>query len=177
MKYLNLYVLTHCESCYNKMGVFTGTIDSKLTEKGHRHAKKLAIKLKDSKIDIAFTSHLSRAKQTLKHILKYHPKTKMIIDDRLIERDYGELARKSKKKYEKEHPDLYPVYHRSYDASPPGGESIKQVEKRVLSFISDLLTQMRKKELNVLVVTHGNSIRPIRKYFEKLTNDKITWRL
>ena len=97
----------------------------------------------------------------------------MIIDDRLIERDYGELARKSKKKYEKEHPDLYPVYHRSYDASPPGGESIKQVEKRVLSFISDLLTQMRKKELNVLVVTHGNSIRPIRKYFEKLTNDKM----
>ena len=132
-KKLNLYALTHCESAYNKKEIFSGRVDSKLTKKGHEHAKQIAEKLKNKRIDLAFTSSLSRAKQTLNHILKYHPETEVIIDDRLIERDYGELSRKSKEKYKRQHPKLYPIYHRSYEIPPPGGESMAEVEKRVLS--------------------------------------------
>ena len=172
-KKLHLFVITHCESCYNKRGIFTGRIDSKLTPKGYRFTKKIAERLKNEKIDVAYSSSLSRSKQTLKYIMKYHPKTKVVIDDRIIERDYGELSRKSKKKYEKEHPDLYPIYHRSYEIPPPGGESIKQVEKRVLPFIRDVIKLMKEKKINVLVVTHGNSIRPIRRYFEHLTPEEM----
>lgn len=170
---MNLYLLTHCESCYNKRGIFTGRIDSVLTDHGHRHAKRLARQLRNEKIDIIFVSSLKRAKQTLKHILKYHEKTEVIVDDRIIERDYGQLSGKNKAKYEREHPELYPVYHRSYDIAPPGGESIKQVEKRIFPFISDVLQLMKKRKVNVLVVSHSNAIRPIRKYFEKLTNKQM----
>jgi 2,3-bisphosphoglycerate-dependent phosphoglycerate mutase len=170
---LNLYVVTHCQSCYNKEKIFTGLINSVLTKEGHIHAKRLAKKLKDKQIDIAYASSLTRAKQTLKHILKYHPETKVFVNDRIIERDYGKLSRKSKEKYKKEHPKLYPIYHRSYDTPPPGGESIKQVENRVLDFIEELLYKMKKEEVNVLIVAHGNSIRPIRRYFENLTVDEM----
>jgi len=172
-KSVKLFVITHCESCYNKRGVFTGRVDSVLTPDGHRHAKRLAEKLKDGKIDIVYVSPLTRAKQTLKHILKYHPKVKVIIDKRITERDYGDLSKKSKAKYERENPDLFPIYHRSYNIPPPGGESIKQVESRVRPFVEDILGVMKKKRANVLVISHSNTIRPIRRYFEKLTIDDM----
>jgi len=171
--YQNIYLLTHCESCYNKLGIFTGKIDSKLSEDGHKHAERLAIELKNKKIDIAFVSPLTRTKETLKHILKFHPKTKVIVDKRLIERDYGSLSRKNKEKYKKDHPDLYHVYHRSYEIVPPGGESMIEVEKRVFDFIKDLLKIVRRDHSNALVVCHGNSIRPIRKYFENLSSEQM----
>jgi len=169
----NLYVVAHCESCYNKMGIFTGRVDSVLTALGHEHAEVLAGRLKKEKIDIAYVSPLTRARQTLKYILKYHTETKVIVDKRIIERDYGELSRKSKKKFERENPKLYPIYHRSYDICPPGGESIKQVEDRVIPFVKEVTELIKKKRINVLVVAHSNSIRPIRKYFEGLSKDEV----
>tara|TARA_Y100000310_G_C20661648_1_gene805131 strand:- start:2131 stop:2430 length:300 start_codon:yes stop_codon:yes gene_type:complete len=61
------------------------------------------------------------------------------------------------------------IIRRSYNVPPPNGESVKMVEKRVNSFIKDLLKKMRKEKVNVAISTHGNSMRPFRKYFEKLT--------
>jgi len=169
----NLYVITHCESCYNKRGIFTGRIDSVLTKEGHIHARLLAKKLEKIQIDLAYTSPLKRARQTLKHILKYHPDTKVIVDKRIIERDYGDLSGKSKEKYKKENPELYPVYHRSYKTSPPGGESMIEVEKRVLSFIEAVIEKMKRENINVLIVAHSNSVRPIIRYFESLTPEQM----
>ncbi|OGJ40592.1 MAG: hypothetical protein A2378_01915 [Candidatus Pacebacteria bacterium RIFOXYB1_FULL_44_10] len=155
------------------MGIFTGRADSKLTPVGHEHAKRIAKKLANKRIDLAFISPLIRTKETVKHIQKYHPHMKIVVDPRLIERDYGTLSRKSKKKYQKEHPDLYPKYHRSYTIAPPGGESMKQVEARVLACIRDILALIKKDHANALIVAHGNSLRPIRKYFEQLSNDQM----
>jgi len=169
----NLYVLTHCESFFNKRKIFTGHIDSVLTNHGHKYAKLLAKSLSKKRIDIAFVSPLKRAKQTLKHILKYHPETQVVEDSRIIERDYGMLSGKSRTKYKREHPDLYPVYHRSYDVPPPGGESIKEVEKRVNPFIKEVIDMMKNKRINILVVGHNNSLRPIRKYFENLSEAEM----
>jgi 2,3-bisphosphoglycerate-dependent phosphoglycerate mutase len=169
----DLYVITHCETCYNRLGIFAGRVNSRLTANGHKHAERLAKKLKDKKIDIAFISPLIRTRQTLKHILPYHKETRVIVDERLTERDYGSLSRKNKEKYKREHPDLFPVYHRSYDVSPPGGESIKQVEERVLPFIKEAIELMRKDKINVLIITHGNTVRPIRKYFEHLSDEQM----
>ena len=162
-------VILHCESCYNRDGIFTGRVDSILTKKGHEHATELAKKLKDEEIHIAYRSSLTRSKQTLEHVLEYHPKTAVAVDDRIIERDYGELSSLKKAKYKKDHPILYPIYHRSYDVAPPGGESIQQVEKRVHTFIHDVLVEMRKNKGNILIVGHGNSMRPFRRFFENLT--------
>lgn len=91
-----IYTVVHCESCYNRDGIFTGQVDSVLTETGHQHAIELAKKLKKAEISIAYRSSLTRTKQTLEHILAYHPETKVVIDDRIIERDYGELSKLKK---------------------------------------------------------------------------------
>lgn len=168
-KHLNLYVIIHTETYYNKKRVFCGRLNSKLTPLGHKQAQNFAKKLKDKKIDLAIISPLTRSRQTLKPILKYHPDMKVWIDARIIERDYGKLSRKSKIKYRNSHPNLYEIYHRSYESAPPGGESMIRVEKRVNSLLRDVIKLMKKQKINVLIVAHNNSIRPIRRYFEGLT--------
>jgi bisphosphoglycerate-dependent phosphoglycerate mutase len=67
-------------------------MDPQLTKKGVGDAKKLGRILKDKKIDVAFHSRLSRSKDTLSEVLKFHPECKRVLeDDRIIERSYGDL--------------------------------------------------------------------------------------
>ncbi|MBU0628995.1 MAG: 2,3-bisphosphoglycerate-dependent phosphoglycerate mutase [Nanoarchaeota archaeon] len=197
---LKIYLFRHAQTYFNKRHMFTGWKDSKLTPFGKKQAKLLAKKLKTKQIDVAYQTHLSRSKDTLKEALRYHPECKKIImDDRMIERSYGKLQGKShdsfieeegedsyktllhwhkidhlhgkeRKKFVKEIGEAeFNIIHRSYKIPPPGGESIKMVEKRVLSFINDLIKYMRKHKVNVAISAHGNSMRPFRRYFEKLS--------
>lgn len=199
---LKIYLFRHGLTHYNKHHWFTGWIDSKMTQQGYANARKIARMLKKKKIDVAYHTHLSRSINTLKQVLKYHPECKQIIqDDRMMERNYGKLQKHSHKefmediekvlvkvmerKYGKMKRDVksefgdrisksvYDIYHRSYDVPPPGGESIKMVETRVKSFIKDLLKKMRKEKVNVAISSHGNSMRPFRAYFEKLTQGQM----
>lgn len=164
-----IYLVRHGESFFNRSKRFTGWIDSRLTLKGKRQARKVAKSLKEAEFDVAYTTTLSRAEETLKYILKYHPGMKVIVDDRVIERNYGDLSGKFHASYVKKHPKLFWVYRRSYDVPPPGGESIKQVEERVMPFVKEVIEKMKKEKINVLIVSHGNSMRPMRRYFEKLS--------
>lgn len=169
MKFLTLYAVVHTESFFNRRKIFTGWKDSKLTPLGHKNAEMMARKLKDKNIGIAFVSPLTRARQTARHILTHHKGIPVILDKRIRERSYGKLAGKSKEKFARENPKLWPIYHRSYNVPPPGGESLQQVEKRVLAFLKEAMAKMKKENLNAIVVLHGNSMRPLRRYFEKLT--------
>lgn len=171
MKVCHIYLFRHGQTYFNRDKRFTGWKDSKLTPLGVRQAKKIAEKLKNKRIDVAYQTSLSRSKDTLKYVLKYHPECKEIItDDRMIERSYGKLQGMSHNKYiEKFGRKKFDIIHRSYDVPPPGGESIKMVEKRVKSFIKDLLNKIKKEKVNVAISAHGNSMRPFRRYFEKLT--------
>ena len=174
MKY-TIYLFRHGQTYYNQSGRFTGDIDSHLTTQGIKDAKKIAEKLKGKKINYAFQTHLSRSRDTLKYVLRYHLECKKIIeDDRMMERDYGKLKGKYHSTIMKEYgKKQYEMWHRSYDTRPPGGESVKDVEKRVLAFIKDLLKFMKKHHGNVALSAHGNSMRPFRRYFEKLSQKKM----
>jgi 2,3-bisphosphoglycerate-dependent phosphoglycerate mutase len=172
-EFRTLFVITHSESDYNKKGIFTGLTEVELTEEGHKKAELSAQILRKEKIDLVVKTSMIRTGQTLEHIMKYHPDTKVETDDRFIERDYGELSGLSKDQYAKDHPDLYPIYHRSYDVPPPGGESMKSVEERALAALHEILDRIKKDKINVLIVCHSNSIRPIRRYFEHLTPEEM----
>lgn len=169
LQFKTLYAITHTETYYNYRRIFAGQYNSNLTPRGHRQAEILAQKLKNKKLDVVFISPLTRSRQTLNHILRYHPQVKIKIDKRLTERDYGKLSRKSKIKYRRGHPELYEKYHRSYNTPPPGGESMIKVEKRIRAFLKDAISLIKKQKSNALVIAHNNSIRPIRRYFEKLS--------
>ena len=171
----HIYIFRHGESNFNKSRRFTGWANSRLTPKGIEQNKLVAEKLRNKKFQIAFKTSLSRSSDSLKIVMKNHPECKqVIVDDRMIERSYGAFERKFHKtiikKYGKAQFDLW---HRAYDISCPGGESMRMVEKRVLSFVKDLLILIKKKKSNVVISAHSNSMRPFRRYFENLTTKQM----
>jgi len=200
---LKIYLFRHAQTFYNRDHRFTGWKNSRLTPLGVTQAKKVARSLKDKKIDAAFCTRLSRSKDTLDEVLKFHPECKQVfVDDRMIERSYGKLEGKSHTHYlkdmEKKYCAVLRHWHnvdhlsrdehsqalkmceidlhylrRSYTLVPPRGESIRMVEKRVNAFIKDLLKLMKKEKVNIAISAHGNSMRPFRRYFEKLTIDEM----
>jgi len=97
---LHIYLFRHGQSYFNRAHKFTGWKDSNLTVLGIKQARKVARKLKNKQIDLAYQSHLSRSKRTLQEVLKFHPECKKIItDDRIIERSYGKLQGYSHSQY------------------------------------------------------------------------------
>ncbi len=172
---LYIYLFRHGETYYNRSKRFTGWVNSRLTPKGIKQSNVIAEKLRTKKFQIAFKTSLSRSSDSLITVLRYHPECKkVIVDDRMIERSYGDLEKKFHKtvirKYGKRQFD---IWHRSYDVPPPGGESIEMVEKRVLAFIEDLIILMKRERVNVAISAHGNSMRPFRRYFENLTIEQM----
>jgi len=164
-----LFVFRHAETTDNSRSLFSGWRDPVLTSKGLLQAQEVAEQLSEEKIDYAFTSHLKRARKTLEIVLKKHDDVTVIVDDRLIERCYGELQGKSKRKLAAERPEWFARVHRGYDFPPPEGESLKMVEQRTLPFLVQLEAWLQHNPGNVAISCHGNSLRPIRRVFEHLS--------
>jgi 2,3-bisphosphoglycerate-dependent phosphoglycerate mutase len=164
-----LFVFRHAETTDNARGIFSGWRDPGLTLRGIAQSREIAEQLRRERIDYAFTSHLKRARQTLEIVLEAHSDVSVFVDDRLIERCYGFLQGKSKRKVKEEKPEWYVEVHRGYDFPPPEGESLKMVENRTLPFLTELEGWLTQNPGNVAISLHGNSLRPIRKAFEHLT--------
>ena len=178
MKGVKIYLFRHGQTTFNRDSKFTGLIDAPLTNTGKNDAKIIALRLKNKKIEAAFHTSLSRSKDTLKEVLKYHPECKQLMqDDRMIERSYGTLAGKTHWNIVQKHgTEKYDQWHRSFNIAPPKGESFADVERRVSSFIHDLKLYMKKEKVNVAISAHGNSIRLFRKIMEKASPDQtVAW--
>jgi 2,3-bisphosphoglycerate-dependent phosphoglycerate mutase len=168
-----LFIFRHGETFDNKEKIFSGFRQTDLTPEGIEEAKGIGEKLKNETVTKAFQSDLIRSQHTLELVLNgWHKNIEIITDARIKERDYGDLTGKSKIEVEKQDPEQYKLWHRSYDTPPPNGESIAMVEKRVLDFLKDILPTLTKEDV-VFISAHGNSIRPIRRYFEKITIDEM----
>ncbi len=164
-----IYVFRHGETHDNLNKVFSGWRDSNLTDKGIKQAEVLAEKLKGKNIQICITSPQVRAKETARIALKYHKDMVFELDQRIMERNYGDLTGQSKEKWMQENPEMAVKYRRGYDFPPPNGESLKMVEERVFPFCDELVERVRRNNVNIAISCHGNSMRAIRRYFEKLS--------
>ena len=158
-----IFYVRHGETLDNIKKISTGRNDIPLTQKGILQAKATAEKLKDIKFDVCFCSPLKRAKQTLKEILKYHEGLEVNIDNRLIERGYGEI---SGLKYNDPLVDPYEYknrYNLLHKNKIKGIESVNELCARVDSFLEFLNENHSAK--NILIVAHGGVGRAVCRYF------------
>ncbi len=176
----NVMVLVrHGQSEWNLKNLFTGWKDVDLTELGIQEAKDAGkrLKLENIKFDVAFTSKLMRAQKTLTLILKElgQETLEVIEDERLNERNYGDLTGLNKDDARKKWGDeQVHIWRRSFDTPPPGGESLKGTADRVLPYFnSDVLPRYKKGE-NVIVAAHGNSLRALIMQLEEISKEDIT---
>ena len=169
-----IFVFRHGQTTDNKTHTFSGLRQSDLTPEGIEEAKGIGEKLKDEKVTKAYQSDLIRSQHTLELVLNgYHEAVEIVTDPRLKERDYGDLTGLNKDEVEKQNPQQYKLWHRSYDGTPPNGESIKDVEVRVLEFLNEVIPTFTKDDV-IFISASSNSIRPMRRYFEHLTNEEMS---
>lgn len=168
-----IFIFRHGETFDNKNRTFSGFRNTDLTPEGIEEAKGIGEKLKNEKVTKGYQSDQIRSQHTLELILNgWHENVEIITDPRIKERDYGNLTGLNKDEVEKKDPEHYKLWHRSYDVPPPNGESIKDVEVRVLNFLNDEVSKWGKNDV-IFISAHGNSIRPLRRFFEHLTIDDM----
>tara|TARA_B100000941_G_C28386952_1_gene490512 strand:- start:75 stop:629 length:555 start_codon:yes stop_codon:yes gene_type:complete len=150
-----IWFVRHAQSEYNKKHLFTGWHNPDLTEKGVNVAKELKNDLSSVDFDYVFSSPLKRAAETASLIVDGHYEIKY--DDRLKERSYGDWSGLNKSEIKDQiGEELFLSARRGWSTKPPNGESLEDVSNRVSSFLESLPTSG-----NILVVSHGNTIRAI----------------
>lgn len=171
-----LVTVRHGQSQWNLENRFTGWIDIDLSPKGIEEAKSAGEKLKGYKFDKAYTSVLIRAQRTLDIILDIIGLKELPVekDKALNERMYGDLQGLNKDDMRKQYGDeQVRLWRRSYDIQPPNGESLKDTAARVIPYFEAKIIPDLKSGKNILISAHGNSLRALVMYLEKLSREQI----
>src|SRR5262245_42484793 len=176
-----LVLVRHGESEWNKLNLFTGWKDPDLSEKGVAEAHKAGqlLKAQGLHFDIAFTSALKRAQRTLDIMLAElgQPGLTVYRDQRLNERDYGDLSGLTKDAASKRWGEnQLHICRLSCDVPPPGGDSLKDTSERVLPYYQIQIWPEVAAHRDVLVSAHGNSLRALIMRLENLTGEEIVAR-
>lgn len=198
-----LVLLRHGESVWNKENLFTGWTDVDLSEQGKEESRAagLALKQNGMSFDLAFTSVLKRAIRTLWILLEemdlmWIPERK---EWRLNERHYGALQGLNKAETAGKYGEAQvKLWRRSYQIRPPAleegdprhprldprytfldrrllptGECLQDTVERVLPVWQEQLVPALKKGQRPLIVAHGNSLRALIKYLDRVSDDDI----
>ncbi len=170
-----LILVRHGLSVYNDQNRFTGWKDVDLNEQGVTEAEQAVSLLEEINFDMAFTSKLKRANDTLDIILKGIKQEIPIEKDlALNERDYGDLVGQNKAEAaEKFGDEQVQIWRRSYDIPPPGGESLKDTADRVIPYLNEKILPEVYGGNNIIVSAHGNSIRAIVMALKEFTPEEI----
>lgn len=171
-----LVIFRHGQSIWNLENKFTGWVDVALSEKGLTEARQAGEKLKGIHFDLAYASALKRAQDTLTLALEVcgQPHVPTTYDKALNERMYGDLQGLNKAdtaaKYGEEQ---VKIWRRSYDIAPPNGESLKDTAARVIPYFEQEIAPKLRAGKNVVIAAHGNSLRALIMYLEKMTPAQI----
>ena len=200
---IKIVLVRHGQSMWNLENKFTGWTDVPLSENGIKEAKEAGVVLKEKgyTFDLAFTSVLKRAEDTLSYILKEMDLENIEVRHnwRLNERHYGALQGLNKddtiKKYGDEQVKLW---RRSADVRPPAlektdprypgidpkykdlttdelptTENLIDTIKRVIEYWnSDIKTELLNGR-KIIIVAHGNSLRGLMKYLDNMSNEEV----
>jgi len=198
-----LVLIRHGESTWNLENRFTGWTDVPLTATGVQQARQAGRLLHEAGFEfgIAYTSVLKRAIWTLWHCLDEMDRTWLpIVNDwRLNERHYGALQGLNKAETARQYGDEQVlIWRRSYDTPPPAlaagdarcergdaryaalradqlplTECLKDTVERVLPFWHEVLAPAIRAGRRVVVAAHGNSMRALVKYLDRIGDADI----
>jgi len=199
-----LILLRHGQSVWNEASLFTGWADVELTTLGKNEAAQGATQLwkEGFKVDVAYTSLLKRAQQTLDIVLRITGQEHVPVHQnwRLNERMYGALTGLNKKETAEKYGDeQVKKWRRSFATPPPPidtasehwpgndnkyahislsdiplSECLKDTVERVMPYYDQSIVPALKRGKTVLIAAHGNSIRGICKELDGIADDEIT---
>ena len=152
-----IYLIRHGETEWNSQGRIQGHTDIGLSEIGHSQAVSTAKRLENIKFDAAYSSDLTRTKDTAKVILG-NSSTPLQATETLREYNKGVFEGLTFEEYSQKYPDLYKAsLVNDLDFSPTDGESARQVSDRMATFSDEI--KSKHDSDTVLVVGHGGALR------------------
>ncbi len=164
------FLVRHGETDANKNSILQGLGDDPLNDAGKAQAEKTAEALKNTPIDLIISSNQKRARETAEIISKTLGDKEIIIEEELHERSMGDAEGVARNEaIEKYGKRLY-----DYEVNDYGGESYKEVEKRAWAAFQK--HQKIHKHKNVIVVSHGGTIRMLMKQIRGLTAERALTR-
>lgn len=180
---MNLILIRHGETEWNKLGLCQGISDINLSEFGKMQASFLAESLKDSRIDFIYSSNLKRAYETANFIAENH-KLKVEVEDGFREMDQGDFEGLPFERIRLTHSELL----KSWRQDPanfrlPNGETLQEVQDRAYNALRNIYVNHSGK--TVLIVSHnftiitllckfqGESLKDFHKYKIKETSKHI----
>lgn len=200
---IKLVLVRHGQSIWNLENRFTGWTDVELSENGIKEAKEAGIVLKQKgfTFDMAFTSVLKRANDTLNYILEELDLKNIPINYsyKLNERHYGALQGLNKDETRKKYGENQVLlWRRSADVRPPSltkddlrypgndpkysnlkeselplTENLVDTIKRVVEYYNSDIKKELEQSKKVIIVAHGNSLRGLMKYLDNLTDEEV----
>lgn len=173
----NLVLIRHAESEWNALGKWTGVTDVHLSEAGYQQAKVFGETIKDIKFSEAFSSEQTRAFETLQGILESSGQSTVPVtqNQALNERDYGDYTGMNKFEVREEvGEETFNSIRRGWDTAIPNGETLKDVYARSVPYFEQTILPKLKQGQNVLIVAHGNSLRSLIKYLEKVSDEAVS---
>lgn len=171
-----IFLVRHGQDTDNANKILNGRRDTDLTELGKKQARIVAQKLKNNQIQAIYSSPLRRAYETAKIIAEELGINKVVIDQRLIERDFGVLTGKKVDDIQKYADKILVADRINYFLEAEGAETFPILYERGKKIIREI--QERHPESNILVVTHGDIGKMMRAaYYELSWEDglKITY--
>ena len=156
---MKLLLVRHGETDWNLARRYQGQSAVPLNQKGIQQAEQLARRLSGEKIDAIYSSDSPRALETATQVLNLQEQAPALQKDaRWQEICFGAWDGLTYEEVEaKWKSEVAGWYADPVNSSPPGGETILQMSKRVQSALNDL--KSKHKEETVLIVTHGGVIQ------------------
>ncbi len=150
-------IVRHGETEWNRDGRIQGQADTPLSHEGRAQASALGAALKETRIDRAFASDLSRARETADLVLGSRNLPVETCRD-LRELDFGRWEGRLGTELAVQEPELFRAWHTGDPAfAAPGGESVGDLVRRIESFVEKNKEGMLQG--TSLVVAHGGSVR------------------
>jgi probable phosphoglycerate mutase len=156
--------MRHGHTNYIELGLCNSdpSKDVYLTTEGIMQAQSAAVILANIPFTKVVTSELPRTKQTAEIINQYHS-LPLFANARLNDIQSGFEGLPVNEYFKMAGKDRYNIV-------PPGGESVRQFERRVLQFLDELTPP---DDTTVLVVTHEEALRVFTRYFQHLSVNEM----
>lgn len=149
--------------------------DIPLSKKGIMQARKTGLFLKKQykDFDVVFVSPFKRASETGAIIARNFPKVKVLVDERIREKEFGIADSMTTEELQALFPYEFERKRKEgkYYYRPIGGESYPDVNLRIWAFLTMIVREY--PQARVLVVSHSAVMRAFRKNLEKLSEAQM----
>ena len=150
---MKVTLIRHAETEDNFLGKIQGRSNSLLNDTGRRQSLRLKMKLSDLNYDLCYISPLIRCFETA--IVLVGDRTEIIRDERLIEREMGELEGRPKEEY-----NAFQFWNYDKNRSDYGVEPVQDLIKRCEDFLNEL--KEKYPDMSIMIVTHSGPYRALR---------------